>query len=63
MKIKDLGDTLPSSDFWYDLFEGGYIKPEKYIANKKDLSKVRLAMAVLEEFKASMENASVLEEM
>ena len=52
---------LTVSDFWYDLFDGGYIKPEKLLKNKEDINSVREAIEVLEEFRESVEE--IIEEI
>lgn len=52
MKIKE-GLTISSSDFWYDLTDGGYINPEEILVNKSDVDKVKNAIAVLKDFENS----------
>lgn len=42
-----------TSDFWYDLTDGGYLKPKEICANKKDAEKVEKALEILREFKDS----------
>lgn len=36
--------------FYYDLFLGGYIKPEIYLENESDAEKVNEAIATIREF-------------
>lgn len=50
-----------TEDFWYALFEGGYIKPDKLIADPQQLGEVKRAMGVLLEFKSEMEKAGLYE--
>ena len=45
-----------TSDFWYDLTDGGYIKPSEILENAKDVLEVEKAIAILEKFKISCEN-------
>lgn len=54
MKIKK-GIPVSTSDFWYDLTDGGYLKPEELCINKKDAEKVNQAIAVIEDFRKSCE--------
>lgn len=42
MKIKD-GCEVYTSDFWYDLTIGGYIKPEKMPEDREDIKRVQEA--------------------
>lgn len=50
------GLEISVDDFWYDLFDGGYIKPEKLCKDKDDVEKVLNAVSILEDFKTSVEN-------
>ena len=50
MKIKNNLD-IAIGDFWYDLFEGGYIKPEDILQDQKDVENVKLAIKTLASFK------------
>jgi hypothetical protein len=54
MKIKK-NCQASTSDFWYDLTDGGYLKPEEILQDKKDVEKVKAAIAVLREFSESCE--------
>lgn len=51
MKIFKKGVEITTDDFWYDLFEGGYIKPEKLLVDEEYANKVRKSIEVLREFK------------
>lgn len=54
MKLKNnLQDS--SSDFWYDLTDGGYLDPNKMCASKEDAKKVIDAIKVVKEFQDSCE--------
>lgn len=52
MKIKE-NVTIFTSDFWYDLFQGGYIKPEEILENESDIEDVKNAIKVILDFKMS----------
>lgn len=54
MKIKD-GTVAYTSDFWYDLFEGGYLHPEQLLETRDDAVKVLNAIAILRRFKQACE--------
>jgi hypothetical protein len=54
MKIKkDRGES--TSEFWYDLTDGGYLDPDKMCADKKDAKRVKEAIKVIQEFYSSCE--------
>ena len=52
MKIKE-GCKARSSDFWYDLTDGGYLLPEQILENEEDVDKVYDAINVILEFERS----------
>ena len=60
MKLKK-DATLITDDFWYDLFDGGYIKPEKLLDNQEDIDSVEEAISILEDFRESLED--IMEEI
>lgn len=47
------GLEISTSDFWYDLIKGGYIKPEEILENPDDVEAVKDAISVLKEFRDS----------
>lgn len=49
MKIKK-GCTASTSDFWYDISDGGYLNPEKICANQKDADRVISAVETIKDF-------------
>jgi len=53
---------IDTGDFWYDLFEGGYIKPNEILLNKNDITLVENAIETLMFFKQEAEEQAVLEE-
>jgi len=54
---------ITTSDFWYDITDGGYIKPENLLENKADVLAVKKAIETLEDFRQSAEDQDVLEVM
>jgi len=60
MEFKKIKEPIQSDDFWYDLFDGGYIKPEKLLKNKEDVAKVKEAMKVLQQFQREAEEQEVV---
>ena len=54
MKIKE-GCTASTSDFWYDLTSGGYLKPEDILEEAEDIENVKKAIDTLQEFEDSCE--------
>lgn len=52
MKIKD-GCEVCSSEFWYDLTDGGYLNPDEILENQNDAKRVKEAIAVIKEFEES----------
>lgn len=56
MKIKE-GLDFNTSDFWYDLFEGGYIEPEDFCIDIEDAKKLDYAIVLLSEFREAIEQS------
>lgn len=52
MRIKH-GLEISSSDFWYDLTLGGYLKPEEICESPEDAKKVKEAIDLLCDFESS----------
>ena len=50
-----------TSDFWYDLFHGGYIKPEELLEDKNDIDNVKNAVEVLKKFYQSAQNNDIIQ--
>ena len=62
MKFKK--DTIiTTSDFWYDLTDGGYIKPKCVLENLDDILAVEKAKHLLMEFKRQAEIQGILDEI
>ena len=49
-----------SADFYYDLFDGGYIKPEHFV-DAESADKINAAMDIIREFQSL--TVEVIEEM
>ena len=47
------GLEVSTSDFWYDLTDGGYLKPNDICENSEDAKKVLDAIAVIKDFEKS----------
>jgi hypothetical protein len=54
MKIKN-GCTTSTDDFWYDITDGGYLKPEEILESDEDIKQVNSAIKILKEFEDSCE--------
>ena len=54
MKLKK-GLENATSEFWYDLTLGGYLKPEEMCENKEDAKRINDAIKIIEEFQTSCE--------
>lgn len=63
MKFKSIEEPQPTDDFWYDVFKGGYIKPEDFLEDPEDIQKVREAIRVLEEFERGLYDNELIEDM
>ena len=46
---------IETGEFWYDLFEGGYIDPKKILVNDEDIDKVINAIEVVQDFRRACE--------
>ena len=62
MKIKD-GGEIGVDDFMYDLFDGGYIRPDELLEDSEDIKKVLDAMKTIKEFEEALEKSGRLTEM
>lgn len=61
--VEDPPDQSSSDDEWYALHYGGYIKPERVLADPKQIQMVRDAEAVLASFFKALEDAEIRTEM
>lgn len=51
---------IETDDFYYDLFEGGFIKLDKVLKNGDDIEKVKSAIKTIIDFKNEAENKGVV---
>lgn len=61
MQFKTLDEPVFSDDPHYDLFDGGYIKPEEMLENQADIDKVNEAVETIKQFFAEAQKADALE--
>ena len=59
MKFKKDAE-ITTSDFWYDLFDGGYIKPENLLESPEQAKEVNDAMKVLNKFYRAAEDQEII---
>lgn len=50
-----------TNDFFYDLFDGGYIKPEDLLKNENDVETIKNAIKIIKEFRDLAEENDVLD--
>ena len=66
--MKDLNwETKPrepiySEDFWYDLTDGGYIKPEELLRDPDTILAVKEAIAIINKFETILRANNLIEE-
>jgi hypothetical protein len=61
--FKDNLDARGVEDFWYDLTDGGYIKPAELLDDPKQIQKITDAIAVVQSFAEAGFAAGIFEEM
>lgn len=52
--------SVETTDTYYDLFLGGYIKPKKMLSDPKQVAEVEAAIKVIKDFIQEAEDAEVL---
>jgi len=60
MKFKPVTEEVTTDSPYYDLFDGGYIKPELMLASERDVDKVYDAMYTIQQFLEEAEEAGHL---
>jgi hypothetical protein len=50
-----------TNDFFYDLFDGGYIKPEDLLKDENDVETIKNAIKIIKEFRDLAEENDVLD--
>lgn len=54
MKLKENLD-ISTDDFFYDLFDGGYLNPERLLEDENDIKKIKDAIETISEFRDLLE--------
>ena len=62
MTIKKGAKEVFTSDFWYDLTRGGYIKPAKLVV-AEDAKRVAEAIKTIQEFEKTLEDNGLLSQI
>lgn len=62
MKTKER-EPMPTADFYYDLFMGGYFHPELFLENADDIYEVKNALYIIEKYKETLEENGLIEEI
>jgi hypothetical protein len=62
MQFKKNVDPISSDDPYYDLFQGGYIKPELLLKNQEEVEKVKEAIATVKTFIDEATEKGLIEE-
>ena len=57
---KDAEPQGSSNGFWYDLTDGGYVKPEELLEDEKQIEEVVKAIDLLESFEIALLNNDLL---
>lgn len=52
---------IVTSDFWYDITDGGYIVPSELLEDETEIEEVEKAIEVLRNFRQSAEENEILE--
>lgn len=61
MKSYKKGVKISTDDFWYDLTDGGYIKPEYILEDPEEVEKIKNAIKLIDRWKFEMEELGILE--
>lgn len=63
MKLKEGKlESVSTSDFYYDLFLGGYFDPENFL-DENSAEKVKEAMEIINQYESLLEDNDLIEEM
>lgn len=62
MKTKER-EPMPTDDFYRDLFVGGYFDPSQFLENQKDVIQVQDAMITIMNYKISLEQNNLIQEI
>ena len=55
------GAEIITDDFWYDLTDGGYIKPDALLVNQEDVDRINAAIKTLVDWKNEMERKEIIQ--
>lgn len=61
MKFKKVEEPVVTSDFLYDLFDGGYINPADMLEKPRDVKRVEEAIATINVFLTEASAAGAIE--
>ena len=56
-----MDETIITDDFYYDLFEGGYIKPPSNLYNEEEKNEILNAIKVIKDFKIKLEENNLID--
>ena len=57
---KDIEPQGSSDGFWYDITDGGYIRPEEILDDEEQVEKVNAAVDLLIDFEEALARADLL---
>lgn len=60
MKFKKVSEPIITDDVYYDLFEGGYISPNRMLIDDQDKDDVAEAIYIVKTFLEEAQNQGVL---
>lgn len=63
MEVLSNVESVPTDDFLYDLFYGGYFRPDKFLKNEDDIKRVKNAIKVIKDYQNTLEDNDLLEEI
>ena len=63
MKFKADVEPTATCDFWYDLFEGGYLKPARFLEDPEEAKRIEEARKLLMEYKCELMDSGLVEDM
>ncbi len=52
------GVEVYTEEFWYDLTDGGYIKPENVLADEEQIAKLQAAIDLVRSFERAIDERS-----
>jgi len=60
-KFKKNVKTVPSGDLYYDFFDGGYIEPDTFLNDKKQIEEINKARILIREYFEALEEKGLIE--